>query len=461
MYSIKELIKKLMGYDKIVEENELKNLIDEFKNSKTYSEMIKGEMYYRGEHDILNKKRTAIGVNGELEEVKNLVNNKIVDNQYRKMVVQKANYLLGKPITIQHDDKEYSDKVKKVINSKFQRLMKRVAEDCLNAGIGYVYVYYDSVGTLNFKRFKPYEVVPVFADEDRTTLEKAIRFVEDDKVMTIEVYDKTGVTMYTNKDGKIKLKEEHKPYISLNGKGFSWGKVPIIPFKYNSIEIPLIRFVKSLQDGINEILSTFANNMQEDARSSIMVLVNYDGTNIGEFRKNLSTYGVVKVRSDGYGSGDVKSLQVEVNSDNYKAILELFKKAIIENAMGYDAKDDRLSGNANQLNIQSMYNDIDLDANAMETEWQASFLDLMYFVNSYLSYSVDEHINFIFNRDMLMNESDIIENCQKSIGLLSTETIIAMHPWTDDVATEIERIKKEKKGDIESYSNGFGGSDEQ
>ncbi len=39
----------------------------------------------------------------------------------------------------------------------------------------------------------------------------------------------------------------------------------------------------------------------------------------------------------------------------------MFKKALIENAGGYDAKEDRLSGNPNQINIQSM-SDIDLDA---------------------------------------------------------------------------------------------------
>ena len=47
--------------------------------------------------------------------------------------------------------------------------------------------------------------------------------------------------------------------------------------------------------------------------------------------------------------------------------------------MGYDAKDDRLSGNPNQMNIQSMYSDIDLDANDMETEFQAAFEEILWF----------------------------------------------------------------------------------
>ena len=98
------------------------------------------------------------------------------------------------------------------------------------------------------------------------------------------------------------------------------------------------------------------------ARNTILVLKNYEGTNLGEFRRNLATYGAVKVRYDGETKGGVETLEVAVNAENYKSILELFKEALIENAMGYDAKDDRLSGNPNQMNIQSMYSDIDLDA---------------------------------------------------------------------------------------------------
>ena len=33
------------------------------------------------------------------------------------------------------------------------------------------------------------------------------------------------------------------------------------------------------------------------------------------------------------------------------------------------------------MNIQSMYSDIDLDANGMETEFQAAFEELLWFIN--------------------------------------------------------------------------------
>ena len=244
----------------------------------------------------------------------------------------------------------------------------------------------------------------------------------------------------------------HVTMIDGQGKvtGFNWSRVPLIPLKYNENETPLLKKVKSLQDGINIMLSDFENNMQEDARNTILVLKNYDGQNLGEFRKNLATYGAVKVRYDGDTKGGVETLEITVNADNYKAIVEIFKKALIENAMGYDAKDDRMSGNPNQMNIQSMYSDIDLDANDTETEYQASFEDILWFVNAHLANTGQgdfegQEVTIIFNRDILINESEAIDNCQKSMGLLSDETIISMHPWVDDPQAELERLEKQKQ----------------
>lgn len=179
--------------------------------------------------------------------------------------------------------------------------------------------------------------------------------------------------------------------------------------------------------------------------SLILILRNYDGEDLGKFRENLSAYGAVKVRDD----GGVEKLTVEVNSDNYKAILDLLKKALIENAKSYDAKDDRLSGNPNQMNIQSMYADIDLDANGMETEFQAAFEDLLWFINKDLVNQgkgdfEDVPVTIVFNRDMLINETESITNCRNSVGLLSNRTIVEQHPWVTDAQTELARLAEEK-----------------
>lgn len=134
---------------------------------------------------------------------------------------------------------------------------------------------------------------------------------------------------------------------------------------------------------------------------------------------------------------------------------------MIENARGYDAKDDRLSGNPNQMNIQSMYSDIDLDANGMETEFQAAFEELLWFINHHLINTgkgdfTNEDITIVFNRDILINESESIDNCGKSVGILSAETIVEQHPWTTDIEMELSRLEAEKQAAADEYHNAFG-----
>ena len=460
--------------------------INEWKGSPQRKEQIAGDCYYRGHHDILDRKRTVIGDDGKLQEVDNLPNNRIIDNQYAKMVDQKVNYLLGKPLTINSENKQYADTLKKILNKGFQRTLKYMGEDSLNGALGWLFLYYNKQSELCFRRFPSYEILPFWADDDHTVLDAACRLYLQETwngptkiiVEKVEIYKSDGIYRYVL-DGSVLIPDielgEHDPYFKVGEKGYNWEHIPLIPFKFNKQEIPLIKKVKSLQDGINTMLSDFENNMQEDARNTILVLENYDGQNLGEFRRNLATYGAVKVRTGDSAKGGVTSLTVEVNADNYKVILELFKKALIENAMGYDAKDDRLAGNPNEMNLQSMYSDIDLDANNMETEYQAAMEDVLWFVNQHLKNTgkgdfTNEEATIIFNRNIMINEGGIIENCGKSTGIISDETIVENHPWVTDVEAELKRIKAEKAeamkdpygdGVINPQQGGMPGGDDQ
>ncbi len=441
--------------------------IHKFKVSNKRHEMELGEKYYDGKHDILQKVRSAIGENGSVLEVNNIPNNRIVDNQYKKMVIQKTNYLLGKPIMFLSEDELFLKDINKIFDKKFDRILNYIGVDCFNCGISYLYIYYDENGEFCFRKFCPTEIIPIWKNEEHNEIEMCIRVYKKKDIKNefikreyVEIYDITGIDKYELIGGKLVFIEKIN-YFYVDGVGFNWARVPIIPFRYNKNETTLLNMIKSLQDGINKIVSNFQDVMEEDTRNSILVLVNYDGENLGEFRRNLSTYGVVKVSSSDGKSGDVRSLQVEVNAENYKSVLQIFKRAIIENACGYDAKDERFFGNANQMNIMSMYNDIDLDANAMEIEFQASIEKLMWFVNRHLfnqgygSY-IDKKVDVLFNKDMMMNESDVIDNIKNSVGILSKKTLIEEHPWVKDYQKEIERIEEERinNDEREVFGNG-------
>lgn len=456
-----------------------------WKNSPQRIMQIKGYLYYNNEHDILKRKRTMIGENGELQVVENIPNNRLIDNQYAKMVNQKANYLLGQPFVIKGDNTRYVKLLETFFTKKFMKTLKNGGKAALNGGIAWLYPYYTDTGKLDFRLFPSYEILPFWKDSEHTVLDFAVRLylvegyegTTSKTIEKVEIYDIYGIHKFILDGGilipDVSTGEENfeYTYVTATGDkgeviGLNWQKIPLIPLKYNEEEIPLLKKVKSLQDGINAILSDFANNMQEDSRNTILVIKNFDGEDLGEFRKNIATFGAVKIRCNKDTDGGVETLEIQVNSENYKVILEIFKKALIENAMGYDAKDDRLSGNPNQMNIQSMYSDIDLDANDMETEFQAAFEEILWFVNVHLANTGmgefdNEKVTVIFNRDMLMNETESINNCIASVGLLSDETVREQHPWVDDPELERKRLEDQKQKEQESlskYYNPFQGN---
>ncbi len=431
---------------------------------------IRGDEYYNGRHDILRKTRTAIGEGGKLIQVDNLPNNKQIDNVYRRMVKQKTNYLMGKPFTITSEDQAYQDALTSIFDKSFMQKMKHVVTDSLNCGIAWLYPYYDENGRFNFKRFRPYEIIPEWKDVDHTQLDSVIRFydvnlydgLQDKKITKVELYTLKGVDFFEYYNGSlVPCDPWHQDYVTVDGQGYNWEKLPFVAFKYNNDEIPLIVNCKSLQDGLNRILSNFEDCMEENGRNTILVLVNYDGENLGEFRRNLATYSAVKVRSDANGAGgDVKTLQVEVNAENYKTIAGIFKQAIVENCMGYDVKDEKLSGTPNQMNIQSMYNDIDLDASDMETEFQAALDDLLYFVDIHLKNCgvgdfENSEVTITFNTNMPMDEASTIANAKNSVGLISNRTIVAHHPWVTDLEGELNQLEAEKQESMEQALSGY------
>lgn len=444
--------------------------IRKWRGSEAWKEQVTGEMYYHGFHDILNSKRTAIGENGELQEVKNLPNKHDIDNQYAIAIDKKTNYFLGKPIAIETDNKSYSDALHKVLNKKFMKKMKNVCKKSLNGGIAWVYPYFDLEGKLKLSIFPAYEILPEWKDKEHEELDFAIRVYDaieyqgttEVKVLKVEVYRPDGIYRYVMNDYELIpdiVQGAYSPYLMVDNKAYQWDKVPLIAFKYNNEEVPVIRRTKCLQDAINEMISMFHNNMLEDNRNTILIIKNYDGTNLGEFRRNLSTYGAVKVRSVDGNDGGVDALQIEVNSENYNTILELLKMALIENARSFDGKLLK-SGTPNQMNILSVYNEIDIDTNEMETEYQAALEELLPYINTALQLQglgdfTGEEVEFTFNRDMLINESEILGTLSNLGVKISQRTLLKQVPWIDDVDEELEEVKKEQEENMEVYGDAF------
>ena len=195
---INNIIKEGEG---LTDEEYIVKEINRFLASQRRKEMIDGEKYYAGAHDILKRKRQVIGEDGELEDVDNLPNNRIVDNQYQNAVDKKNNYLLGQPFSIQTQNETYLSILQEIFNARFRLLLKNAGEDSLNCGLGWILVHYDEEGKLSFKRLKPYKLIPGWKDSEHTKLDYAIRIYEtiyvqktkESIIQHVELYAPEGI----------------------------------------------------------------------------------------------------------------------------------------------------------------------------------------------------------------------------------------------------------------------------
>lgn len=418
-----------------------------------------GAAYYCQHLDIDHKERKVIGEGGRKVTLHTLPNNRIAYNRYAKLVDQKVNYLLAKPFEVKTDDETYGVLLDSVFDKTFRRRLKHVGVDALNGGIAYLHPYVTAEG-LHFKRFPPSQILPFWADEEHERLDSFLRIYDvatyegkQPKIVhKVEYYTSNGVQYFIWENNQLRpdVERTNGAYLSIDDQPMNWERVPLIAFKYNEEELPLIRRVKGLQDALNTLISNFADVMCEDVRNTILVIKNYDGTDLSEFRRNLAVYGAVKVRTREGVEGGVETLTIEVNSQNYEVIVKLLEKAIIDCGNGFDARDDRMGNNPNQMNISSIYSDIDIDTNNIEMEFQASLEQLMWFVNTYYRINGGKagDVEFIFSRDTPVNESELITNCRNSEGVISKETIIAHHPWVKDTAEELKRLQDEQQEEL-------------
>jgi SPP1 family phage portal protein len=439
--------------------------------------MLIGERYYRNKPDILTRKRQIIGENGELVEVENLANNKLMHGFIRKLVDQKVGYLLSKPMSIQTDNETYLDLLSAYFNKSFLRLLQNVGKEAINKGKGWLHVYYNEQGQLSFMLIPAEQIIPLWKDAAHTELDAVIRIYDVEtyegqlkKIVTkVEFWDTNGVRRYVYEGGllpDVEAGEVDSHFIVSSGdteQPMNWERVPFVCFKYNDEEQGLVELIKSLVDDYDAKKSDNSNNL-EDLPNSIYVLKGYGDEDLGKFRKNLSTYRAVKV--DATQEGGVDTLDIKIDTEAFKTHMEMTRKDIYEFGRGVDTQSDKFGNSPSGIALKFLYADLDMDANIIESEFQASLEQLRWFIDTHLAnsgagdYSA-EQVDFIFNRDILINETDAITNAKNSVGIISDETIVANHPWVTDVQAELDRLAKQRQEDMQRFADGYNGLGQQ
>lgn len=489
-------------------------LVQRFRASPEYRMMENGRKYFRNSTDIDNKERTLMGEGGTIEKYPDGVvsNSKVKHADFATMVRQKKSYLMSKPFTIQCKEKELQEVMERYFDEKVRATIKEGVARATYYGKTPFEVYYDRFGVMRVAVRHATDVIPYWSDEEHTELLAALKVSKqsvvdrDMRIREVErysFYNLNGVYRYvrdsengianvrfdesTSFNGvkgmaphfyrdvyEVDAKGERvyetdpatgKPVEKKKAQGYAFARLPILFFKYNSDELSLLNYVKSLVDEYDEQSSEYSDELK-DNENSIKVIKGYNGESLGEFAHNIKLFRAVAVQSD----GDVTSVTTPIDHQGRENHLTRVRKDMYSAGSCVDTTRVDNLGNQSGVAMRYIYSDLDMTCMEMWDSLEEQVLKPLveFFLFDYYAKNPgaarfkDTSVDFIPNTDIAVNETETCSNIKNSVGIVSMETLLANHPFVRDATAELERLKKEREEALEeereaAMADGLGG----
>ena len=223
-----------------------------------------------------------------------------------------------------------------------------------------------------------------------------------------------------------------------------WDILPWVPLKYNEEEKSLLKYIKSYQDEYEALISAVVDIII-DIPDVIKVFKGYGGTDLKDLMDNISKYRAVIVDPD----GDVSSLETKYDGANTNSLLDRLRKDVYEDGAGADMQNDN-TGDKSGVGLKFLYSDLDLDSEELEQELRVFFEWLLFFIDfdinlkDHKDYN-EEEVTFNFNRTLIINENEVIENINNSRDMIPDEILLPKHPYVEDLEEVQKAIEKEEK----------------
>ena len=466
-----------------------RNILNEWRNSEIIQDMKQAEEYLKVKNTAIDDKtRDYIDPEtGSIVQNESLSNVKTKTAGYRKSVNQKFNFALAKPFVISCDNDNYKKEWENFLNEDNIAAIQRTGKDGINKGIGWVYPCIGDTGELQLVDIEPETLYPAWLDRAHTKLNAAVRDYTITEYINLSPQDKQKVEYWDNKivekyidysmgtddsngdlvpdteNGEYELGEgeENRAIIQQthlkkrDGEGISWDRVPFIFFKGSDDELPLLNECKTDVDSYDMIKSKSIDSIIDDIDA--VLVVEDISPEIGELssaRKMLQNSRIMSVEK----GGNAHFEKVNTDISHIAQELEIIKKDIQDNTNTVDLTTIQLGTNPSGQSMKSFFEALNTWCNGYEAQFRVFMRNLKYFFDKWLSWkggfgTFEElqkiPITFTLDRDMMINETEIIDNITKMDGRISQETLDEMNPWVESHEKEQKRRQEDLKREQE------------
>lgn len=438
-----ELLKSMFDASGVSDERIAGDLITGHDNSH----MLEGNRYYNNEGDILRRKIYRFDCGARIEdEVKQ--NRRLAHNWHKLLVDQKTAYLTAMPIRFNADDPDVTSLINRHLGERFDDTLCELVKGAANKGVEWLQVFIDENGRFGFAVIPAQQVIPIWDASLQKRLSGLIRYYEITHAagggeLVIEWWNDSTVKYFTRDvSGKINFEREDSHFYR-GKKGFGWGRVPFIAFKNNEEMLGDLKYYKQLIDDYDINISDLSNNLAQ-VQEVVTVLKGYEGTDLREFSENLRYYKVIKVNAED-GSG-VDKLELSIPVEAKRELLDRLEENIFLFGQGVNVKTDRFGNSPSGIALKFLYSLLDMKAGITERKFTVAIKELLRFLFEYIAMSggvrhEEDTVAVVFGKRIIANELEQAQIALQSKGIISDETIISHHPWTEDVDDEVNRCK--------------------
>lgn len=444
------------------------NFINKYQKSKAY---------YQNENDITIKNggESKTKDDDAAKKEKNPLrpaDNRVSSNFHQLLVDQEAGYLATKPPTIDVGNDKANEKIKDTLGDNFALRVNELVVDAANAGVAWLHYWIDDDGQFRYAIVPPDQVTPIYSSDlnrKLVALRRSYKELDSDTgkyTWVHEYWDDKSVTAFRSKDEQFTdlepIEDRFNVYdvttdeltgtSSVNNHEF--GRIPFIAFPKNKEQQPDLYHYKGLIDVYDKIYNGYANDL-DDIQQVILILKNYGGENLDEFREDLKRYKSIRMRSMGGGDDSgVDQLTIDIPTEARNSMLETTKTNIFVHAQGIDPTDFK-TNNATGTAIKMLYSHLELKAAKTEAYFRDALTELVRAIMRWLKVPDADsvRINQTWTRTAIQNDVERAQVVSQLANYTSKEAIAKANPIVEDWQEELKDQQEDLKNRIDSFGN--------
>ena len=303
------------------------NIINELNSALVYhiENMLQEEFLYwyrRGVQPILNRTK----------DIREDILNKVQENHADEIVAFKNGYFLTQPATYVGRRKGVQTKINKLneflYRSGKQEADNKVADWFHTVGKGVVFVEPSDSADMPFRAYAldPRSAFVVYSLRPGNKPVMGVNFVTRDGKAMFDVFtEKTVYHLSGTFTGRLITTDKNHDYL-VTATSLDYtepnvlGRIPIIEYRYNSINMGAFEAVVPLLDEINNIVSNACDGVEQFIQS-LAVAVNCEfpeETTVTDIRKA----GMIALRSVGENKADFKILSEQLDQEQTKTLVD-------------------------------------------------------------------------------------------------------------------------------------------